>query len=148
MTVCDPDYDPFCGFTDNEIDDEIERQLFTMALEKERKRKTHVVGTVRAPKKNFPKDVMDAKLRRGEVVSRENDQGIVILKWKDVRDVRILSTKHKPSLVEVTRRTRTEEEAACSSNTHSTKRTRANEKPEAVIAYNKGKSGIDLEGVF
>ena len=46
--------------------------------------------------------------------------------------------------MEVTRRTRTEEEAACSSNTHSTKRTRANEKPEAVIAYNKGKSGIDL----
>ena len=87
MTVCDPDYDPFCGFTDNEIDDGIERQLFTMALEEERERKNHVVGTVRAPKKNFPKDVMDAKLRRGEVVSRENDQGIVILKWKDVRDV-------------------------------------------------------------
>ena len=62
------------------------------------KRKTHLVGTLHANRKHLPKVVMQAKLKRGEIVAREDQKGIVLLKWKDVRDVRVLSTKHKPEL--------------------------------------------------
>ena len=70
------------------------------------KQKTHVIGTLRSSKKNTPKEVMAAKLKRCEMISREDENGIVVLKWKDTRDVRMLSTKHKPVFVEVTRRNR------------------------------------------
>uniref|UniRef100_A0A182RWV0 PiggyBac transposable element-derived protein domain-containing protein n=1 Tax=Anopheles funestus TaxID=62324 RepID=A0A182RWV0_ANOFN len=98
--------------------------------------RTHVVGTLRANKKNIPRCVLNAKLKRGEIISRENNEGVVVLKWKDIRDLRILSTKHAPSLVSVNK-------------THlrrSTKRQhkRALQKPEAVLEYNRAKCGIDL----
>ncbi len=67
-------------------------------------RKTHVVGTVRANRKKFPKNVMDKKLKRGEMIAMEDQNGIVILKWKDKRDVRMLSTKHSPNMVEAANR--------------------------------------------
>ena len=125
--------------------------------------KTHVVGTLRSSKKNMPKEVMDAKLKKGEMISREDENGIVVLKWRDTRDVRMLSTKHKPVFVEVRRRSRRqsgeEEEEDTEidvdvpgpSNapvTGSRNRRRCStstrKKPEAVVAYNKGKTGIDL----
>ncbi|CAK9829628.1 PiggyBac transposable element-derived protein 4, partial [Anthophora retusa] len=58
--------------------------------------KTHVVGMVRHNKKFMPKAVMLHKLKRGEIISREDNNGIVVLKWRDARDVRVLSSKHAP----------------------------------------------------
>ncbi|CAK9810760.1 PiggyBac transposable element-derived protein 4 [Anthophora quadrimaculata] len=58
--------------------------------------KTHVIGTVRYNKKFMPRFVMSYPLKRGQMIAREDDNGIVVLKWRDVRDVRILSTKHAP----------------------------------------------------
>ena len=49
------------------------------------------------------------------MVSKEDDNGIVVLEWKDTRDVRILWLKHAPTL-----------------------------KPLAVVEYNEGKCGIRL----
>ncbi|KAI5728181.1 hypothetical protein M8J77_012602 [Diaphorina citri] len=66
-------------------------------------RKTHVVGTVRANRKQMPNDVMTAKLKRGEIVAKEDQHGIVVLNWKDTRNVRMLSTKHEPILAEKNR---------------------------------------------
>ena len=37
------------------------------------------------------------------MISREDENGIVVLKWKNSRDVRMLSTKHKPVFVKTTR---------------------------------------------
>ncbi|XP_029054531.2 piggyBac transposable element-derived protein 4-like [Osmia bicornis bicornis] len=92
--------------------------------------KTHVVGTVRHNRKFMPKAVMLHPLKRGEIISREDDNGIVVLKWRDVRDVRILSSKHAPIMVPI--------------SDSSTLRGRPPKiKPLAVIAYNTGKSGID-----
>lgn len=62
---------------------------------------THVVGTLRSNKKHFPKEVMLTKLKRGDIVSREDENGIVVLKWRDTRDVRMLSTKHAPIMIDV-----------------------------------------------
>ena len=158
---------------------------------------THVVGTLRANKKDIPKEVLNAKLKRGEMIAKEDVNGIVVLKWRDTRDVRILSTKHAPILKPVcstqsiqstpapqpsmsmqnsaqlfqttqtqistyqqtttsapttsTAQPSTSAQTSSSSrmqttadNTFSARRQRrASEKPLAILAYNKGKSGID-----
>ena len=44
----------------------------------------------------MPRFVMWYPLKRGEMIAREDDNGIVVLKWRNVRDIRMLSTKHAP----------------------------------------------------
>ena len=66
-------------------------------------KKTHVVGTVRSGRKKLAKKVHVANLKRGEVIAREDQNGITFLKWKDKRDVRMLSTKHTPELCAIPR---------------------------------------------
>jgi hypothetical protein len=86
-------------------------------------RKTHLVGTLRANRKHIPKSVTATRLQRGEVVARENSKGIVVLKWRDKRDVLLLSTKH----------------------TDTNKRNNSVVvKPASVVYYNNCKQGIDL----
>ena len=46
------------------------------------KQKTHLVGTIRSNRKGIPKSVASAKLNKGEVVAKENESGIVVMKWK------------------------------------------------------------------
>lgn len=55
---------------------------------------THLVGTLRKNRKGLPKNVVEAKLGKGESIAMENERGICVLKWKDKRDVLMLSTKH------------------------------------------------------
>ena len=69
-------------------------------------RKTHVVGTLKNNKKFIPKDIPQCKPKKGEMVSKEDSNGIVVLKWRDSRDVRILSTKHAPIMVPSTKNIR------------------------------------------
>lgn len=93
-----------------------------------RRRKTHLVGTLRANRKYLPKEVVSAKLKRGEMAAKQTKDGIVVLKWRDRRDVRMLSTK--TSALKVVRN-----------------RSRKNTpiiKPECIEDYNNGKSSIDL----
>lgn len=52
---------------------------------------THLVGTMRQNRKGIPKEVCNARLKKGEVIARENSLGVVIMKWRDKRDV-LLST--------------------------------------------------------
>lgn len=56
----------------------------------------------------------------------ENERGVCILKWRDKRDVLMLSSKHTTETAEIQRRTGVVN------------------KPKAVIEYNEGKSSIDL----
>lgn len=118
----------------------------------------------------MPREVLAAKLKEGEIISKEDDDGIVVLKWRDTRDVRLLFTKLPPTMVPVERRCKnriqpeekqageeqveegqrheTEEERdQTEGERHQARRQRSSrvkEKPMAVIAYNKGKGGIDL----
>ncbi|CAK9809147.1 hypothetical protein ANTQUA_LOCUS5904 [Anthophora quadrimaculata] len=71
------------------------------------------------------------------MVSKENDNGIVVLKWRDTRDVRILSTKHAPIMVPSKKKNRTIRAVSPSQQTS------AILKPLAVVEYNAGKRGID-----
>ena len=120
------------------------------------------------------------------MIAKEDQDGIVVLKWRDTQNVRILSTKHAPIMAPVRSihshqstptqpstssqdsaqqpstsaqsttttqpSTSTQPSSSHSMQTSSVDNTlsarqqrcrRATEKPIAILAYNKGKSGID-----
>ena len=54
-------------------------------------------GTARRNHKGLPPAIRDATLRRGEAVSSV-DNSILTLKWKDKRDIIMLSTYHDSSM--------------------------------------------------
>ncbi|CAH1991606.1 unnamed protein product [Acanthoscelides obtectus] len=83
---------------------------------------THLIGTIRKNRQGLPKEVVDKKLKKGEVTAMENKDEIILLKWKDQRDVLVLSTKHDAEMVE-------------RNNTRI---------PKVVVDYNRGKSSVDL----
>nr|CAH7732308.1 unnamed protein product [Callosobruchus chinensis] len=89
-------------------------------------KKTHFLGTLRNNRKGNPPEVIQNKLKKGEVIARENERGICVLKWRDKRDVLVLSTCHSDEMVHVQRRGI------------------PIQKPKAIIDYNSGKSSIDL----
>ena len=59
---------------------------------------THLVGTLRKNRRGNSAEVVSKKLKRGELIARENKSGITILKWKDKRDLLMLSTKHSAEM--------------------------------------------------
>lgn len=89
---------------------------------------TYLLGTLRSNRKNNPKNVIQKKLKRGEVIAQESNTGIYVEKWKDKRDVMMLTTKVVPEMVTIR------------------KRAGEIEKPKTVIEYNKHKSYIDISG--
>jgi len=91
--------------------------------------RTHLVGTVRSNRKSLPRAVTAAHLKKGEVIARQNNDGVHVLKWRDRRDVMVLSTKHGGNLVNTGKKNRKQEII---------------QKPEAVLYYNSIKQGIDV----
>ncbi|XP_045386989.1 piggyBac transposable element-derived protein 2-like isoform X2 [Lemur catta] len=89
-------------------------------------RSTYLVGTLRSNQKLNPPDVVKAKLNKNEVIARESDTGVVILKCKDKRDVLMLSTMHG----EDTKAVETRKGVV--------------EKPHVIVDYNNSKAFIDL----
>lgn len=87
---------------------------------------THLVGTLRKNRRGLPKQVIEAKLKPGESIARENERGICVLKWKDKRDVLMLSTKHSKGFKTVI------------------KKGKVVRKPKMVFAYNMAKGSVDL----
>ena len=59
------------------------------------------MGTLRKNRKGLPKDVVTSKLKKGESIAKESEEGMLVLKWKDKHDVMALSTKHGPEMVDV-----------------------------------------------
>jgi len=91
------------------------------------KRSTNLVGTLRSNRKFNPVSVVKAKSKKGEIISSQSKNNIVVLKWKDKRDVLMLSTKHKNNTVVV-----------------NNKRGKQVVKPQMVIDYNKAKGYVDI----
>ncbi|KAF9406815.1 hypothetical protein HW555_012954 [Spodoptera exigua] len=89
-------------------------------------KETHLVGTLRKNRKYLPKDVINGKIKKGEFRAKENEDGITCMKWKDKRDVYLLSTKHSIGF----KRTY--------------KRDKEIIKPKIVVDYNNAKSSVDL----
>lgn len=90
-------------------------------------RSTNLVGTLRSNRKHNPQDVIKKKLKKGETVAQVSNTGIMVLKWKDKRDVLMLSTKHNDNLMHV-----------------ENKFGKIISKPEVVLDYNNWKGLVDL----
>ncbi|KAJ8969806.1 hypothetical protein NQ314_001563 [Rhamnusium bicolor] len=90
-------------------------------------RKINLLGTIRKNRIGLPKHLINYKLQKGQVVSKQNDY-ITIIKWKDQRDVYILSTCHDDKM-EVCGKKRNGDDKL---------------KPSAVVQYNMDKQGVDI----
>lgn len=87
----------------------------------------YVTGTLRKDRKNNPKEVVSAKLKKGEYIAKYCN-GIAVNKWHDKRDVLFISTEFENSMVEVERRH--------GGNV---------QKPLAILRYNENMAGIDRQ---
>ncbi|KAL3274099.1 hypothetical protein HHI36_015515 [Cryptolaemus montrouzieri] len=125
---------------------------------------THVVGSVRANKKNSLVQVLQAKLKREEIFSSEDQKEIVILKGKHTRDKKNIDNPPLASTSSAASTSRTnspeplhdsqdfDQEVPSILHDEATQATpkrektlrKTKEKPMGVLAYNKGKSGVDL----
>lgn len=94
-----------------------------------RNRQTHLIGNLRSNRKFNPKNVIEKLLKKGEFIAEESNMGVTVEKWKDKRDVLMLSTKHSREMITLTKR-----------NTDI-------QKPKCVVEYNTYKSYIDLSHV-
>lgn len=65
-------------------------------------KQTHLVGTLRKNRKSNPKDVTVKKLKKGEIISMRNASNVLALKWRDKRELCMISTMHDSELVELT----------------------------------------------
>jgi len=72
--------------------------------------------------------VTKAILKPGEIVERENIERLVITKWRDKREVTMLSNRHDIDMVDTEKNKNQENKV----------------KPKITINYNSGKAGIDL----
>ena len=88
-------------------------------------------GTARKNRRGIPPAVISAPLKKGEVASSRDD-GILSLKWKDKRDVLMLSTYHDCSMVQKSRRSRAAEGGI-----------EVIAKPRVVDDYNMNMGGVD-----
>ncbi|VDL82524.1 unnamed protein product [Nippostrongylus brasiliensis] len=82
-------------------------------------RSTKMVGTIRRNRVRMPKEIKNRKLKRRKMVAVQNKEGVVIIRWKDKRELYMLSTMHGDSRSETT------------------------DKPTVVHAYNEGKTFVD-----
>ncbi|GBP23589.1 PiggyBac transposable element-derived protein 4 [Eumeta japonica] len=87
---------------------------------------THLIRTLRKNRKHFSKVDVSTKLKKGHFIAKESEDGITVLRWKDKRDVLVLSTKHSTRFVS------------------GTKNNKTTMNPAIVVDYNKAKGAVDL----
>lgn len=93
---------------------------------------TNVVGTVRKNRKHMPKQLASFKLKKGEY-RMLSCRGLLALKWKDRKDVYMLSTKHaNVGMVDTGKRRKLKD-----GNFENII------KPSCIVDYNKGMGGVD-----
>jgi hypothetical protein len=87
---------------------------------------TDCVGTMKISRKNVPKKVKDAKLNQGEIIAQHCGP-ITVMKWRDKRNVVMISAYHYAEMKSVT------------------KRGKGRQKPACISEYNKWLGGVDLK---
>lgn len=88
-------------------------------------RNTDTYGTIKKNRKGLPPSFCTKKLARGERVAFKKNK-MLVLRWRDKREVHMLSTVHNNSTRVITKRNTSEV------------------KPELAIAYCHTKGGVDL----
>ncbi|CAK9820042.1 PiggyBac transposable element-derived protein 4 [Anthophora quadrimaculata] len=98
---------------------------------------TNVIGTVRKNRKNMPKKLTSYKLKRGDVTTL-SCKGILCLRWRDKKDVYIMSSKHSRAEMVTTGKIRRKKGGEQENVI----------KPSCVIEYNRGMGGVDRQDQF
>ncbi len=77
------------------------------------------------------KAILQKQLKKGEIYGLQNGDDVKLIKWKDKRDILMISTKpsHTTALMDIRKTTPSGERIM---------------KPQAVLDYNKGRQGTDL----
>lgn len=88
-------------------------------------KQTNMCGTLQQNREGNPIEVVRQKLKKGEHISRQKGD-ITVMKWRDKRDVLVISTTNGPTMENVRN-----------------KRGDNVSKPSMVVSYNKSMSGID-----
>lgn len=88
------------------------------------KYRTDTYGTVRLSRKDMPENVKRNKLKRGDIVASQRGK-VTVMKWKDKKDVSLLSTIHNSDIIDVTKNNKTVK------------------KPRVVVDYNTTMGGVD-----
>ncbi|CAK1592150.1 unnamed protein product [Parnassius mnemosyne] len=93
--------------------------------------KTFLCGTLNIRRKYLPKKVINAKIKKGQIIGKMNKKGVKILHWVDKRKVLMLTTckDHDDKLIDTGKKKRGTNESI--------------KKPGCVIMYNETKKGID-----
>jgi len=92
---------------------------------------TYLIGTLRSNRVGTGHKVVQKKRKRSEVYGLQSKNSIKLIKWKDKRDVLMISTKPSHSVTVVdTRKTNKLNERIM--------------KPQVVLDYNEGREGSDL----
>ncbi|XP_035214068.1 piggyBac transposable element-derived protein 4-like [Stegodyphus dumicola] len=86
--------------------------------------KTDIYGTVRLNRKSMPIELKKRKLKKGEIAAYQKGK-VMVLKWKDKKDVALLSTVHNMEMIAVTSRKENKM------------------KPKVVVDYNGTMGGVD-----
>ena len=89
--------------------------------------KTDCVGTLRLSRKDVPQRVKEKKLKKGEMVAQHSGP-VSILKWKDKKDVTMVSTYHGEETRMKLMKCREEKR-----------------KPVSVLDYNENMGVVDLK---
>ncbi|KAG5880625.1 hypothetical protein JTB14_035240 [Gonioctena quinquepunctata] len=87
---------------------------------------THLVFTSRLNRKYTPKTVVNAEIKKSQLIVLQTKDEICVMKWKDKRGVMFLSAVHTDTQKEIGHREGMEK------------------KPYTIVAYNEAKSFIDL----
>ena len=90
---------------------------------------TYLCGTTRASRRDFPNGLAQNRVRRGESEKWVNDDGVLLCKWHDKRDVYMIATGDAGD--DTVRPTRRDHEVVDMSV------------PRCVLRYNKSMGGVD-----
>ena len=92
---------------------------------------TYLIRTLRSNRAGSGSEVAQKNLRRGEVYGLQNKEGVKLIKWKDKKDVLMISTRllHLATLVDTGNINSKNERIM---------------KPQVVLDYNEGRIGTDL----
>lgn len=90
-------------------------------------KKTDIYGTVRSTRKEMPQEIATKKLRVGETISFQRGK-IMTMKWKDKKDICLLSTVHNSQIIDTNKTGR---------DGHAVR------KPKVVLDYNDTMGGVD-----
>ncbi|KAJ8953373.1 hypothetical protein NQ318_023490 [Aromia moschata] len=85
--------------------------------------KTDVYGTLKLSRKEVPNELKSKKLKKGETASYQRGK-VTILKWKDKKEIALISTVHSNTCVEIEKRGETKV------------------KPKVVVDYNDTMGGV------